>query len=61
MKPIPVSEFCNHVELMHADRDKLFEKEYTVSHPLNAQNMSELKMTEQKYVLFMEKCIYRSK
>ena len=31
MEPIPVSEFCNHVEQMHADRDKLFEMEYTVS------------------------------
>ena len=32
MKTIPVSEFCNHVEQLHADRDKLFEMEYTVSY-----------------------------
>ena len=31
MKPIPVSEFSNHVERLHADRDKLFEMEYEVS------------------------------
>ena len=31
MKPIPLSEFCTYVEQMHANRDKLFEMEYTVS------------------------------
>ena len=31
VKPIPVSEFSIHVEKLHADRDKLFEMEYTVN------------------------------
>ena len=28
---VPVKEFGEHVQCMHADRDKLFEQEYTVS------------------------------
>ena len=31
MKSIPISKFCNHIEQLHADRDRLFETEYTVS------------------------------
>ena len=31
MKPVPVEEFGGHVQRMHADRDKFFELEYTVS------------------------------
>jgi hypothetical protein len=29
-KPIPVEEFSEHVQRMHADRDKFFELEYNV-------------------------------
>ena len=31
LKPIPVEEFGEHVQRMHADRDKFFESEYNVS------------------------------
>ena len=31
LKPIPVEEFSEHVQRMHADRDKFFELEYNVS------------------------------
>ncbi len=31
LKPIPVDAFNNHVERMHADRDRWFELEYSVS------------------------------
>ena len=34
-KPIPVSKLCTHIENLHADRDKLFAKEYMVK--LNRQ------------------------
>ena len=30
-RPVPVSKFCTHVKKLHADRDKLLEKEYTVN------------------------------
>ena len=30
LKPIPVEEFSEHVQRMHADRDKFFELEYNV-------------------------------
>ena len=30
-KSIPVEEFSEHVQCMHADRDKFFELEYNVS------------------------------
>ena len=30
-QPIPVEEFSEHVQCMHADRDKFFELEYNVS------------------------------
>ena len=42
MKPIPVSEFNNHVERLHADRDKLFEMEYEVSAHSRLKNNSKL-------------------
>ena len=35
MKPVPVEEFSEHVQRMHADRDKFFELEYNVTAPLN--------------------------
>jgi hypothetical protein len=31
LKPVPVDEFSEHVQRMHADRDKWFELEYNVS------------------------------
>ena len=31
LKSIPVEEFSEHVQRMHADRDKFFELEYNVS------------------------------
>ena len=30
LKPVPVEEFGEHVQRMHADRDKFFELEYNV-------------------------------
>ena len=33
-KPVPVEEFSEHVQRMHADRDKFFELEYNVSLPI---------------------------
>ena len=35
LKPIPVEEFSEHVQRMHADRDKFFELEYNVRAPLS--------------------------
>jgi hypothetical protein len=31
LQPIPLEEFGEHVQHMHADRDKFFELEYNVS------------------------------
>ena len=31
LKPIPVDKFAQHVQRMHADRDRQFELEYNVS------------------------------
>ena len=31
MKPVPLEDFGVHVSRMHADRDKWFEMEYSVS------------------------------